>query len=252
MVTFFSDLDNTLIFSHRKKIDEDKNVAEYLNNAEQSYILKELAELLQDKEISLVPVTTRSIEQYQRVFILPAITKSNHALVCNGGVLLVDGEVDEEWLKESIELSKNEVSEVNRLLEQIRQDGKAKKINTLQNFMFYFTCDDVDEYCSKLKSEANLSEVFIGRDSRKIYIIASSINKGASVLRYIRRFGIEHFFTAGDSEFDVSMLNLESRAIASSALYGLIRNKEVCYSNCDYLFQDISIILKSFMIERQT
>jgi len=251
MVTFFSDLDNTLIFSRRKKIDEDKIVAEYLNSAEQSYMLTELAELLRDKKISLVPVTTRSIEQFQRVFIIPEITKSNHALVCNGGILLVDGEVDEEWLKESIELSKNEVSEVDRILEQVRQDGKAKKINALQNFMFYFTCDDVDEYCSKLKSEANLSKVFIGKDARKIYIVASSINKGASVLRYIRRFEIDRFFTAGDSEFDVSMLNLDSRAIASSALFGLIQNKEVYYSKCDYLFQDISKIINTFMIERK-
>lgn len=62
MKTFFSDLDNTLIFSHRKKGVEDKIPVEYLNGKEQSYMPGELARLLTDnQEILLVPVTTRSI-----------------------------------------------------------------------------------------------------------------------------------------------------------------------------------------------
>lgn len=250
MKTFFSDLDNTLIFSHRKKGVEDKIPVEYLNGKEQSYMPAELARLLTDnQEIMLVPVTTRSIEQYLRVHCMTEIAHNEHALVCNGGVLLINGNVDDEWLRESIELSRIQTSEVSILLKKVREDGKAKTINVLQDFMFYFVCDDVDNYYCYLKEIANLNDVFIEKDSRKIYVIASNINKGACVKRYIRRFGVKDFFTAGDSKFDISMLELESKAIASAELQGYLRNNKVTYSECEFLFQDICSLINNIVIE---
>ena len=162
MKTFFSDLDNTLIFSHRKKGVEDKIPVEYLNGKEQSYMPAELARLLTDnQEIMLIPVTTRSMEQYLRVYGLREIVHNEHALVCNGGVLLINGNVDEEWLRESIELSQIQNSEVNIILKRVQEEGKAKTINVIQDFMFYFVCDDADNYCCYLKEIANLNDVFI-------------------------------------------------------------------------------------------
>lgn len=249
MKTFFSDLDNTLIFSHRKKGVEDKIPVEYLNGKEQSYMPAELARLLTDnQEIMLIPVTTRSVEQYLRVDGLREIVHNEHALVCNGGVLLINGNVDEEWLRESIELSQIQNSEVNIILKRVQEEGKAKTIYVLQDFMFYFVCDDADNYCCYLKEIANLNDVFIEKDSRKIYVIASNINKGACVKRYIRRFGVKDFFTAGDSEFDISMLELESKAIASAELQGYLRNNKVTYSECNFLFQDICSLINNIVI----
>lgn len=116
--------------------------------------------------------------------------------------------------------------------------------------MFYFTCDEVDEYYSEIKGNANLENVYIGKDSRKIYVIASIINKGVSVERYIHRFGIKNYFTAGDSEFDVSMLNLNTIAIASADLTGRLNNENVLYSECEWLFQDINKLIKCVIEEK--
>ena len=60
----FSDLDGTLIFSASRKQPGDI-VCEYKDNREISCITKRQAELLPGLEI--IPVTTRSIEQYRRI-----------------------------------------------------------------------------------------------------------------------------------------------------------------------------------------
>ncbi len=244
MITFFSDLDNTLIFSHRKQCVEDKILVEYLNGKEQSYMTVELFQLLlKYKNIFFVPVTTRSIEQYMRIHTLQDVVHNKHALVCNGGVLLVDGMVDKEWLCDSVEISRTQNVEVQRILKRVKEDKKVKKINVLQDFMFYFSCNDVDEYYCLLKQIVNCNDVFLGKDSSKIYVIASIINKGTSVERYIRRFGVGEFFTAGDSEFDVPMLNLDAKAIASAELRDYLNNDKVIYSECKFLFQDINKLI---------
>ncbi len=251
MITLFSDLDNTLIFSHRKEYNEEKILVEYIDGKEQSYISAKLAQFLKEcSNISLIPITTRSCEQYKRIFVLPDMLHEQHALTCNGGVLLIDGVVDEEWLTDSNQLSQDQSIEVQKILKKVREDSKAKKIKVLQNFMFYFTCDEVDEYYSEIKGNANLENVYIGKDSRKIYVIASIINKGVSVERYIHRFGIKNYFTAGDSEFDVSMLNLNTIAIASADLTGRLNNENVLYSECEWLFQDINKLIKCVIEEK--
>lgn len=250
MKTVFSDLDNTLIFSHRKKGVDEKIPVEYLNGRVQSYMPEKLVKLLTDnKDIKIVPVTTRSIEQYLRLQCLNKVIHNETALVCNGGVLLIDGHIDDEWLCESIELSRVQSKEIKKILNRVQKEGKSNRIKILFDFMFYFSCNDVENYYYNLKREADLNNVFLGKDSRKIYVIASNINKGASVKRYIRRFGIKDFITAGDSEFDISMLELKSKAIASAKLENHLSNTKVTYSKCEFLFEDIHNIINNIIVE---
>ncbi|MFR0871963.1 MAG: hypothetical protein ACLSG5_11605 [Oscillospiraceae bacterium] len=86
----FSDLDGTLIFSASRKQPGDI-VCEYKDNREISCITKRQAELLPGLEI--IPVTTRSIEQYRRIR-FPEGFSPEYALTDNGGTLLVNGVPD--------------------------------------------------------------------------------------------------------------------------------------------------------------
>lgn len=67
-ILFASDLDNTLLFSHRHRQPEDRCV-ERLNGAEQGFFTRETPDLLPQvvQRVHLLPITTRSIEQYQRI-----------------------------------------------------------------------------------------------------------------------------------------------------------------------------------------
>lgn len=78
------DLDNTLIHSHRHKNDGDICI-EILNDKQQSFITPHTRELIAKlpDNITLLPVTTRSIEQYMRI---QWENSPEYALVTNGTV----------------------------------------------------------------------------------------------------------------------------------------------------------------------
>ena len=96
-ILFASDLDNTLLFSHRHRQPEDRCV-ERLNGAEQGFFTRETPDLLPQvvQRVHLLPITTRSIEQYQRIQ-WPDGTAPRIALTANGAVLLRDGQMDRAW-----------------------------------------------------------------------------------------------------------------------------------------------------------
>ena len=67
-ILFASDLDNTLLFSWRHKTDSDQCV-EHLDGKEQGFCTQQSLELLASvcEQAQFVPVTTRSVAQYQRI-----------------------------------------------------------------------------------------------------------------------------------------------------------------------------------------
>lgn len=95
----FSDLDGTLIFSASRKQPGDI-VCEYKDNREISCITKRQAELLPG--LAIVPVTTRSIEQYRRIR-FPEGFSPEYALTDNGGTLLVNGVPDPDWARRTMQ-----------------------------------------------------------------------------------------------------------------------------------------------------
>ena len=104
MVVFFTDLDNTMIYSYKHDIGKDKICAEIYQDREVSFITPKTAELLKEvnNKVILIPTTTRTIEQYERIDLGYGTPK--YALVCNGGVLLVNGKEDINWYEDSLEL----------------------------------------------------------------------------------------------------------------------------------------------------
>ena len=80
------DLDNTLIHSYRHKKDNDICI-ETINDKQQGFISPHTYEFIKNipENITLIPVTTRSIEQYMRIQWKKA---PEYALVANGTILL--------------------------------------------------------------------------------------------------------------------------------------------------------------------
>ena len=103
MAVFFSDLDNTIIYSYKHDIGEDKVGVELYNDRIISFMTGKSYELLKeaDRRLLFVPVTTRTPEQYARIDLG---VKPQYALVCNGGMLLKGGVRDEEWYRDSLKM----------------------------------------------------------------------------------------------------------------------------------------------------
>lgn len=207
--TFFTDLDNTIIYSHRHKIDEPFMWIEELNGKYQSYITEKTYEYFKCQNwLRVVPVTTRIYSQYKRIENFLSDMKWDSVLICNGAILLNKGKADREWYEESMRIYENERRELEHLLSVAYLKYPKNSIVTGDKFMFYIKSETLEEDHAFLLNNADLSCVSIIKDSRKIYCIPHSFDKANAVRRYNERFGINEFYAAGDSEFDKKMLDI--------------------------------------------
>ena len=114
MKIFNVDLDNTIIYSYKHDIGNDKKNVELYEGREISFISERTYNLLKKVRdmYLIVPTSTRTIEQYNRVKL--EIGDFKYALVCNGGILLRNGERDEDWYKKSLELIRTSEIELSK------------------------------------------------------------------------------------------------------------------------------------------
>ncbi len=232
MILFCSDLDNTLIYSHRREMPGEKILAEYLDGREQSYISRFSAERLPrlaERGIFLVPLTTRTRQQYERIFAFgrEGIVPCRYALVCNGAVLLKDGEPDEKWLAESMAVAGREFPEVRRIYGKMLETPERDHAKLIEPFMAYMLSERAAALTDELTAEADGSLVTVCTHSRKVYCMAKSLTKGVAVERLKRYLGAEMLITAGDSELDVPMLEAADRCFCAEEIAHLVHSANV-------------------------
>lgn len=207
MIIFTSDLDNTLIYSYKHAIGSAKQCVEIYQGREISFMTNKSLELLYEiaKRIRFVPTTTRTVEQYERIFFGDYIPK--YALVCNGGVLLENGERNVKWYQESlrqVEDCRNLLEDAIHILEcDVNRNFEIRLIDDL----FLFTKSEKPE-CSiaRLKQGLNDERMEIFYNSTKVYVLPKVLNKGNAMNRLKKLWGADYTIAAGDSEFDISML----------------------------------------------
>ena len=232
MILFCSDLDNTLIYSHRHELPADKVLAEYLDGREQSYLTHFSAESLPklaERGIFLVPVTTRTQQQFDRIFVFgrEGIVPCKYALVCNGSVLLKDGVPDEKWLAESMAVAEREFPEVERIYGKMLETPEREHAKLIEPFMAYMLSDRAVELTEELSREADGSLVTVCTHSRKVYCMAKSLTKGMAVKRLKEYLGAETLIAAGDSELDVPMLEAADKCFCAEEIARLVHSDDV-------------------------
>ncbi len=204
---FFVDLDHTLIYSHRVAIDAPRRVVEYWQGEPLSYMTERtFAYLSRQQDVLLLPVTTRTQEQYERIEVFRQDIACHFALVCNGGLLLCDGQRDKDWLEETerlVDPSRHDLQQMARAAAQIPD----VEIRWVEDMFFYFLHDEPQRYAEMIRREVPSDQVEVltgGR--RKIYCVPRILNKGTAVRRFCRRFHRQASLAAGDSAFDLPML----------------------------------------------
>lgn len=228
MILFASDLDNTLIHSY-KRADSTDVCVEVKDEKQLSFMTPHALGILRNinKKGNMVfaPVTTRSLEQYRRIDFFegnePAL-----ALAANGGILLENGKANEEWHTKSVELIKNSMDDFSKGIRFLEKDENVYFEIRVVDELFVFTKshDPVgtrERLTDFLGSE--FSEVFNIGD--KVYIFPKILSKGNAIKRLKEKFGFEKIICAGDSEFDVSMLEIADFAYFPDELRNDIGNK---------------------------
>ena len=214
---FACDLDNTLIHSYKHRTDDDICIEIY-NGREQSFISNRAVELLKEvvKKVLFIPVTTRSIEQYQRIQWIEG-TKPEYAVVSNGANLIHNDNIDLKWnsyfFNEHIQPYIDELEHQQILLSQNPNFTICRFVD--DSFLFLKCSDavDVESISTELQEQTNLTVQYSGR---KIYLFPPKLNKGEALLRLKQIFNPNKVFCAGDSVIDVPMLNLADIAYSPS------------------------------------
>lgn len=218
-IRLFCDLDHTLIYSHRIPIGSDKMVVEYLNGKEQSFMTQGTFEFLCKQNcVHLIPVTTRSKAQYERISVFRKELRCKYALICNGGILLVNGIEDPAWHSETLTLISPELPELQATKELVQHVSPSLLLHDVCGLFFYVKHDDPALFAEQIRQTASPKSIRILHDRHKVYCLPSMLNKGKAVERFAQRFGDTVSIAAGDSEFDIPMLTYADTRIVPPAL----------------------------------
>ena len=153
---FFSDLDNTLIYSHRHQISEPMVWVEELNGRRQSFMSRRSFDYFKTRNwLEVIPTTMRTVEQYTRLLGLGEALGWHLALVCNGAVLLVDGKEDPAWREESIRFSENDQPAYAATLGKALDAYGRENIVSVDRIMFYIKGTEADLTYRYLKENSD-------------------------------------------------------------------------------------------------
>ncbi len=202
-----TDLDNTIIYSYKHNIGKEKINVEIYQDREISFITKKTYNLLEmlKKEYVIIPTTTRTIEQYKRIDL--GIGEFTYALVCNGGVLLINGEQDNEWYEASLQLVNESNSELEKAMSLLTGDVRRKfELRFIEKLFVFTKCNDPYEVVQNLKSQLDIELVDVFNNGEKVYVVPKKLSKGIAINRLREKLHPEYIIAAGDSEFDVSMV----------------------------------------------
>lgn len=207
---FFTDLDGTLIRSAKKKRGGDI-VVEHKDGQEIACISSESAALLSGL-YGIIPVTSRSIEQYKRINI-PGFSPK-YAITDNGGNLLTDGVPDKKWAAWADEVVwryRTELKELRSILQS--DENRSFEIRFVDERFLFTKSGDPGRTLERLSLAG--TGIFLYNIGAKIYAVPPEFDKGSAVMRFAERFGAagEEIVCAGDSIMDISMLKIADISI---------------------------------------
>jgi len=214
VIIFACDLDNTLIHSY--KVAQKEDVCVEMNaNKELSFMTQKSCNLLMQivKLVIFAPVTTRSLEQYRRISLFNGYYPE-FSLVSNGGILLINNQIDQEWYTDSKLIALEAKEELNKCLEILSKDeNRIFNIRFVDDLFVYTKSRNAQKTMDILLSYVDKQKVYIDNNNEKIYAVPVGLNKGNAIMRLKNKLIIDELICAGDSKFDASMLNVADIAI---------------------------------------
>lgn len=214
---FASDLDRTLIYSQRAlrqlgvPADVKLRPVEKKAGGWVSFMTAESAAALQDicRQGLFVPVTTRTVEQFQRITILQDAHSIPYVIAANGATILYKGEELTSWSEHVAALLRTDTAPIAEAISYFYQLVSANAVvKQVEDLFFYFLFDRPPLEINKhaIRKAAAILGWKVSLQGRKLYFIPKSISKGAA-LRYIcEREGMRAAAGAGDSTLDWDFL----------------------------------------------
>lgn len=226
----FTDLDDTLFQSHRKRKPyesckplaflRDGGAISYANTKEQAFLEWFLRDAI------VIPVTARNADAFSRVDLaFPA-----EAIINYGGVILdTQGKPDEAWLEKSARQADQSAPSLKRWAEVLRCECERRNLDVsvrvIEDFGIGFyvvaksrthdlaVIDSLAEYCQRrlvTQSKNGLEEIRIHHNGNNLALLPMWLDKWPAVARLQERYRQAHplvvTFGAGDSLVDIPFM----------------------------------------------
>ena len=215
------DLDRTLIYSNRflemhPISEKSKAISVEKTDKTESFISKSVVDKINaisnayQGQIIVVPVTSRSKQEYDRIKI-PDL-KFKYAITSAGGTILCDGVPSEDWVWHIDKLI--DLDGMDNLMHQLNAlnctNYKSKVIDRVYVFSKVNNIREAKEELNTLRK--CIRGFDIQMDKHKIYATNSGINKGSALLWLKDRLGASSIITFGDSMMDIPMMSVADKA----------------------------------------
>jgi hydroxymethylpyrimidine pyrophosphatase-like HAD family hydrolase len=217
MNAFASDLDRTLIFSHRmlEAYGSEGHVEciELLDGKPISYISAKTKAILKqiNEDMFFIPVTTRTIEQYKRIQLFRDEIVPEYAITSNGGAILKRGTVLKEWTLQVERLLRNStpLEEMMKKIVVLDDTSWIKNIKPGDDVFFYVIvhteCFSESRFI-ELRALGDHLGWQVSLQGRKLYFIPKVLNKWMAVDYLRNALGLNDVYTAGDSILDLELI----------------------------------------------
>lgn len=218
MIMFASDLDRTLIYSKRAleemrtPLNDNMICVEKRNGEEVSYMTKKAFFLLEKLADSaqFVPVTTRTYEQYKRVFIFGQEIKVDYSVTSNGAKIHYKGNLLTDWEESVTTRLENECAVKEDLLIQLNTFLFKGTLKIADDLFFYYVLEE--QISTEIKDTVEKLALSLGwkvsLQGRKLYFMPLPICKGEAIKFIQNREGIKSVTGAGDSLLDWPFLKI--------------------------------------------
>lgn len=264
MIVFCVDLDNTLIYSYkhidRLQSESGPNMAgqnasdqgsagrhaaaqgsagqnafgqwicvETYQGREISFISRKTHHLLMElKERALiVPVTTRTVEQYRRIDL--QIGNISYALACNGGILLHMDRTDDAWYRRSFDMVQESRTELQRAAEYLSEEkNRIFELRVIEDLFVFTKCKNPAETTARMQGLLDLKLTDVFYNGEKVYVVPKQLNKGNALKRFRDYIRADYMLSAGDSIFDRPMLHEADLAAApAGCAFGALTEEHI-------------------------
>jgi hydroxymethylpyrimidine pyrophosphatase-like HAD family hydrolase len=218
LILFTSDLDRTLIYSGNMMkthpVENEVIPVEYKEDKIITYMTGESIKLLQrfNQEHIFVPVTTRAMYQYERISVFQEEIKPKFAVASNGGTILIDGKVDQDWdhfIRRRLQATSAPKEDMLQLFSKIRHDQWVEREFEVDHFFYMFHINKElipQSEIGHFEAELNKCGWRMFLYGRKLYLLPDHLNKALAVSRIQTYVGYDLHVAAGDSLIDYDMI----------------------------------------------
>ncbi|MFK5976868.1 MAG: HAD family hydrolase [Sulfurovum sp.] len=222
-IFFFSDIDDTLIQTRRKTdFTKETVVGGYTKDGEENSFFYKGTKLFIDTIIksgmTFIPTTARNMDSYDRT-ILSKDKNIKYAILNFGGVVLIDGKVDEDWQKQIMQ-EYNKILSMQEVYKILQKELMRANVELVIKVLDEFYLSIYNKFNLNNKGVLNsvreilnefleiYTDFYLYENDNSFAILPKCLNKKFAVEYLIERYNPILTLGAGDNISDMDFMNL--------------------------------------------